>query len=112
MDRLFTSYRILAMIVGVLLAFCSFVALPLKYLPAHGSDLQRAGESISILWMAHGWAFIVYVVVAFLLARRAGWSIRFTVVMLVAGLIPLMIFFVERRVVQKLRTENPELTSS
>lgn len=107
--KLFQSYRVLAFVVGVLLAVCSFVALPLRYLPAEGSDLQRIGENLSILWVAHGWAFMIYVVVAFLLARRARWTIAFTVLMLVAGLIPLLIFWVEHRVNQKVRAETPEL---
>lgn len=110
MERLFSTYRLLALVVGVLLAFCSFVAAPLKYLPADGSELQEFGESASILWMLHGWVFIAYVFVALLLARRAGWTPRFTVIVLVAGLVPLMIFFVERRVAESFRTEHPELT--
>ena len=59
----------------------------------------------------HGWIFMVYVVVAFLLARRARWSLGFTVLMLVAGLVPLLIFWVEHRVTQKVRAENPELAA-
>ena len=112
MSRLFIAYRVLAMIVGVLLAFCALVALPLKYLAPEGSDLQQFGESASIMWLFHGWLFMVYVVVAFLLARRARWSVSFTLLMLVAGLVPLLIFWVEHRVVQKLRAENPELVGS
>jgi integral membrane protein len=108
-SRLFTSYRVLAFVVGVLLAFCSLVALPLKYLAAEGGDLQRFGESASIMWVAHGWVFMIYVVVTFLLSRRAGWSAPFTVLTLAAGLIPLIIFWVERRVVAKVRAEHPEL---
>ena len=111
MSRLFTSYRVLALVVGVLLAFCSLVALPLKYLATEGSDLQRFGEDASIMWLFHGWIFMVYVVVAFLLARKAGWSVSFTILALVAGLIPLLIFWVERRVVHKLRDENPDLAT-
>ncbi len=109
MSRLFTSYRVLAFVVGVLLAFCSLVALPLKYLATEGGDLQRFGESASIMWVAHGWVFMIYVVVTFLLSRRAGWSAPFTVLTLAAGLIPLIIFWVERRVVAKVRAEHPEL---
>ena len=97
------------MIVGVLLAFCALVAMPLKYLATEGSSLQRFGESASIMWVAHGWVFMIYVVVAFLLARRARWTVPFTVLMLIAGLIPLLIFWVEHRVTQKVRVENPEL---
>jgi integral membrane protein len=107
--RLFVSYRVLALVVGVLLAFCSLVALPLKYLATEGSDLQRFGESASIMWVAHGWVFMIYVVVTFLLSRRAGWSLPFTVLTLAAGLIPLIIFWVERRVVELVRAEHPEL---
>ena len=51
MRNLFVAYRVLAFVVGVLLAFCSLVAFPLKYLTAEGSDLQQFGESASILWM-------------------------------------------------------------
>ena len=109
MSRLFLAYRVLALVVGVLLAFCALVALPLKYLAAEGSDLQRFGEAASIMWVAHGWVFMIYVVVTFLLSRQAGWSIPFTVLNLAAGLIPLLIFWVEHRVVVRMRAEHPEL---
>ena len=107
--KLFQVYRVLAFVVGVLLAFCALVAAPLKYLAPEGSSLQEFGQTASILWVAHGWVFMVYVVVAFLLARRARWTIGFTVLMLVAGLVPLLIFWVEHRVAQKVRAEHPEL---
>ena len=110
--KLFNVYRVLAFVVGVLLAFCALVAAPLKYLTEEGSSLQQFGESASIMWLFHGWIFMVYVVVAFLLARRAKWSLGFTLVMLVAGLVPLLIFWVERQVATKVRAENPELVAS
>lgn len=109
--KLFNAYRVLAIVVGVLLAFCSLVAMPLKYLAADGSSLQQFGESASIMWLFHGWIFMVYVVVAFLLSRRLRWSIGFTVVALIAGLVPLLIFWVEHTVVEKVRTENPEVVA-
>jgi integral membrane protein len=114
-NRLFSTYRVLAIVVGVLLAFCSLVAMPLRYSPelglaTEGSDLQSFGESASILWVAHGWVFMAYVVVAVLLARRAGWSLGFTLVALVSGLVPLLIFWVERRVTRRYRAEHPELS--
>ncbi len=112
MRNLFTAYRGLALVVGVLLAFGSLVAFPLKYFATEGSSLQEFGESASIVWLVHGWVFIVYVVVSFLLSRRAGWSLGFTVTVLAAGLIPLLIFWVERQVVRRLRSEHPELASA
>ena len=110
--KLFNAYRVLAFVVGVLLAFCALVAAPLKYLATEGSSLQEFGESASIMWLFHGWIFMVYVVVAFLLSRQLRWSMGFTVVALAAGLIPLLIFWVEHKVTQKVRAENPELVAS
>ncbi len=106
---LFNAYRYLALVVGVLLAFCALVALPAKYLAADGSGLQAFGEDASIMWVVHGWIFMIYVVVAFLLSRRADWTVGFTVMALAAGLIPLLIFYVERQVVAKVRAEAPDL---
>ncbi len=108
MTKLFATYRVLAFVVGVLLAFCSLVAAPTKYLATDGSDLQEFGETASILWVAHGWVFMVYVVVAFLLSRRAGWGTGFTILTLAAGLVPLLIFWVERRVTARIRAEHPD----
>jgi integral membrane protein len=105
--KLFPAYRILAIVVGVLLAFCSLVAFPAKYFATEGSDLQEFGESASIMWLFHGWIFMIYFVVAFLLARRFRWSARFTILTLVAGLVPLLIFWVERRVTARVRAEHP-----
>ena len=112
MTKLFNAYRVLALIVGVLLAFCSLVAFPLRHFAAQGGTLQQFGEHASIMWALHGWAFMIYVVVAFLLSRKAGWSVGFTLVALVAGLVPLLIFWVEHRVTQRMRAEHPELATA
>ena len=106
MRNLFTAYRWLALVVGVLLAFGSLVVLPLKYLAAEGSSIQEFGDTASIVWVIHGWVFMVYVVVAFLLARRSGWAWQFTGLVLVAGLVPLLIFWVERWVTERFRAEH------
>ena len=102
----------LALLVGVLLAFCALIALPLiSFVTWRGMGAQRLGvkRGPNILWLVHGWIFMIYVVVAFLLARRAGWTPLFTVLMLVAGLVPLLIFWVERQVVERVRAQTPEL---
>ena len=51
----------------------------------------------------------MYVVVAFLLSQRAGWSLQFLLLMLLAGLVPFLIFWVEHRVVVRMRAEHAEL---
>ncbi len=105
---LFRTYRVLALIVGVLLVVGTIGSI-LKYLLADGTVLQQLGEDLTPIWLIHGWIYMVYVVVAFVLTQRAHWKLTQLLVMLVAGLIPVTIFFVERRVAERLRTENPEL---
>ena len=109
MRNLFTAYRVLAFVVGVLLAALA-VGMVLKYLLTEGTELQVFGDELTaVVALIHGWVYIVYVVVAFLLSRRAGWSLQFLLLMLLAGLIPFLIFWVEHRVVSKMRAEHVEL---
>lgn len=113
MKKLFGIYRVLAIVVGVLLTILVFVGLPLKYLTTDGTSLQQTGDTITtVVGIAHGWLYMAYVIVAFLLARRARWSLPFTLLALAAGLIPILIFWVEHRVTQRMRAEHPELASA
>lgn len=113
MKKLFGVYRVLAIVVGVLLTILVFVGLPLKYLTTDGTSLQQTGDTITtVVGIAHGWLYMAYVIVAFLLARRARWSLPFTLLALAAGLIPILIFWVEHRVTQRMRAEHPELASA
>lgn len=109
MSGLVRTYRILAYVVGVLLAFGALVALPTKYLLTDGSTLQRFGESADIVWMFHGFIYIAYVIATFFLWFRERWSIPFVLLVIVAGLVPLLIFWVERQVMHKLRGEDSQL---
>jgi len=106
--RLFPTYRVLALVVGVLLVVGALGSL-CKYLLEDGSTLQQLGDDLTPIWIVHGWIYIVYVVVAFLLSQKARWSIPQLGLMLIAGLIPGLIFWVERRVVERLRADHPEL---
>lgn len=106
--KLFPVYKVLAYVVGVLLICGSLASLAAHLLP-EGTSLQQLGERLTILWMPHGFIYIVYVVTAFLLAYRAGWKYTFLGLMLLAGLVPGLIFWVERRVEAKIRAEAPAL---
>jgi integral membrane protein len=111
--NLVTAYRSLAMIVGVLLTVLVFVAMPLKYFPADGTSLQVTGDHLtSIVGIAHGWIYMAYLVVSFALSRRVKWSAPFTVLVLLAGLIPIVIFWVEHRATQKLRADDHQAAGS
>jgi integral membrane protein len=107
--NLFNLYKILAPVVGILLTLLSFVVLPMKYLSTDGSHLHEVGVDLSIGWAAHGFVYIAYVLVVLLIAYQAKWSVQFLVLVLLAGLIPLIIFWVERAVSKKLIAQYPEL---
>jgi integral membrane protein len=89
-------YRVLAYVVGTALLALVLVAMPLKYL---------AGDErvISVVGPLHGFLYLVYLVVAFDLAYRNRWSIRETLLLLLAGTVPFLTFVAERRVTKRLQ---------
>lgn len=108
MTKLFTAYRVLALVVGVLLVVGTLGSL-CKYLLTDGSALQQLGDDLTPIWLVHGWIYMVYVVVAFVLSQKLRWSIPQLGLVLIAGLIPGLIFWVEHRVVVRVRQDHPEL---
>jgi len=106
-------YRALATIVGVLLIVLCLIGLPLN--EAHhldpawfpvGSDAQQVGDAISkYLGVAHGWLYMLFLVLAFLLSRRARWEPGFTIVTLVCGTVPILSFWAEHRATQRVRAQ-------
>jgi integral membrane protein len=97
-------YRVMAWIVGVLLIVLILVGVPLKYLTAHGSQPQLLGEWITTyLGVAHGWLYMIFLLNAVLLARKARWPLDFTIVTLVSGTIPIVSFWAERRATARTR---------
>ena len=114
---LLTAYRTMAGIVGVLLVVLCLVGLPLN--EAHllepswfpvGSDPQRVGDAISTyLGVAHGWLYMIFVLVAFVLSRREGWGLGFTLGTLLAGTVPILSFWAERRATRAVHAAHPDL---
>jgi integral membrane protein len=108
-----TRYRVMATVVGVLLIVLILIGVPLKYLTADGSDLQHLGEWITTyLGIAHGWLYMIFLVTAFWLSRKARWDLPFTVVTLLCGTIPIASFWAEHRATRRVRSEHPELVST
>jgi integral membrane protein len=125
-------YQVMATIVGVLLVVLILVGVPLANFdgtsmwhvfpstPAiwvEGSTAHSVGEAITTyLGIAHGWLYMIFLVVAFLLSRKAGWSLPFTVTTLVCGTIPLVSFWAEWRATKQVHAQlaapTAEATSS
>jgi integral membrane protein len=95
------AYRIVAYVVGVFLLVLVLVAMPLKYIWDVDTGVAIAGPT-------HGFGYMVYLAIAFELTRRAGWSIKSTLLVLLAGTIPFLSFVAERIVTRKVNAgERP-----
>lgn len=82
-------YRVMACITGVLIIVVCFVGIP----------LQVAGHNtfiVNYIGTVHGYLYIGYVIVAYLLARKLKMRLGPTILLLLAGTIPVMTFVVER----------------
>jgi integral membrane protein len=82
-------YRVMAYITGVLIIVVCFAGIPLQVV-AHNTFI------VNDIGTVHGYLYIVYVIFAYLLARKLRMSRKATVMLLLAGTIPIMTFFVER----------------
>jgi integral membrane protein len=51
----------------------------------------------------HGFLYIVYLVATVDLSRRSGWSVLRTLGVMLAGTVPFLSFYVERRTTRSLR---------
>jgi len=94
-----TRYRIIAWIVGVVLIVLVFIGMPLKYLGDNDAVVAGVGP-------AHGFLFILYVAATFDLGRRARWPLRRMVPVMLAGTIPFLSFWAERRVTSWIRNRD------
>lgn len=90
-------YRIMAFVTGVIL-IAGCIALILKY----GTSLDVEPWT-GYLWIAHGWLFLVYVVMTLLLAVRLRWPLARAAVVMLAGTIPTMSFVAEHFVTRAAR---------
>ncbi len=115
-------YRVMANIVGVLLVVLVLIGVPLANFDGtsmwgifpstpvvwtDGSQAHAVGEWItSVLGVAHGWLYMIFLLMAFVLSRRARWPIGFTLVTLVCGTVPILSFWAERRATARVYAEH------
>ena len=98
-SRALRPYRVLAYVTGVLLLLLVLVAMPLKY-------LADEPEMVRIVGVTHGWVYMAYVVAALVLAYQLRWSLLRTLLVVVAGTVPLASFVAERKVVADARARR------
>ncbi|GHF82655.1 DUF3817 domain-containing protein [Amycolatopsis bartoniae] len=88
-------YRVLAYATGVAL-LCLTAAFILKYAADSPGMMSWAG-------VTHGVFYMVYLVMAVDLALKARWSIKGTILVLLAGTIPFLSFVAERAVTHRVQ---------
>ncbi len=97
-------YRVMAYVVGVLLIVLVLIGVPLKYLADDGTGAQLTGEWItSYLGVLHGWLYMIFLVTAAMLARRARFPVGFTIMVLLLGTVPVISFWGERTATKRAR---------
>ncbi|GAB1645492.1 DUF3817 domain-containing protein [Krasilnikovia sp. MM14-A1259] len=90
MQGALTRYRIIAWIVGVVLIVL-VLGMPLKYLAHNDVVVATVGP-------VHGFLFMVYLALTFDLGRRAGWPLGRMALVMLAGTVPFLSFWAERKV--------------
>ena len=92
-------YRVMANVVGVVLLVLVLVAVPLRYL---GGE-PKLSKTISPI---HGGFYMIYLGLTFDLSRRVGWTVKRTVLVMLAGTVPFLSFYVERRMTREVRSRQ------
>ena len=87
-------YRVMAYITGVLIIVVWFVGIPLQVADHNTFIVNDIGT-------VHGFLYIVYIVFAYILAQKLKMKTGPTVLLLLAGTVPILTFYVERRMQRK-----------
>jgi integral membrane protein len=82
-------YRVMAYVTGVVLMILCFVGVPLQVFAGRDAVANYVGTT-------HGILYLIYLVTAYLLARKLRLAVAPTVLLLLAGTIPVLTFVVER----------------
>ncbi len=104
MNAALTRYKVMAYIVGVGLLILVFIGVPLQY----GAGLPQVAEIVGPI---HGFLYIVYLLAALDLARRARFTLLQMIAMVAAGFLPFLAFIVERNVARRVETQMEAATN-
>ena len=96
MKAALVRFRVMAYVVGVWLVLLVLVAMPLKY-------FADSPEMVEIVGPVHGFLYMAYLATAVDLAFRVRWSAVKTILVMLAGTVPFVSFYAERKVTAELR---------
>ena len=84
------AFRLIALLEGISFLSLLLIAMPLKYWMGIPAAVRLAGS-------VHGFLFLLYCLLAFLLAGEAKWSRRQHLLAYVAAVLPFGTFIFDRR---------------
>jgi len=93
-------YRIMAVVVGTVLLVLTGFLISVRGLQNPEPAFYAAA------WTAHGYLFPIYVVATFMLSIKLKWPIGKTILIMLAGTVPLMSFLTERKVAKEVATSK------
>jgi len=94
-------YRVMAYVVGVLLIVLTCVGMPLKYVWGNDSVVTATG-------IAHGWLYMLLIITAIDLGRRARWSWLRLLLIALAGTVPFVTFVAEHYATKDVKAKLAE----
>ena len=91
-----TFFKVMAFIVGV-----GLLVLVVEMVLSYGFGMK--GEENPLHWwpQPHGFIYLVYLVATALLGFKVGWSLTKMVLVMLAGCVPFLSFWVERRIARE-----------
>ncbi|GAB3455294.1 DUF3817 domain-containing protein [Kineococcus endophyticus] len=88
-----TRYRVMAYVTGIGLIVLTCIGMPQEYLGLFGG-----GDSVTrVAGIAHGWLYVILLITVFDLGNRLRWSWKRMVLTALAGTIPFLSFYAERK---------------
>jgi len=87
------QFKLVAILEGISFLLLLGVAMPLKY-------VWGFAEATKVIGMAHGLLFIAYVIMVILIREQLKWSIKTTLLALIASVLPLGPFVVDRKLLK------------
>ena len=87
-------FKIVAFLEGLSYILLLFIAVPIKY-------IANDPTYVKLLGMPHGILFIAYLILGFIISKQLKLSSKQTVWLLLASVIPLATFYVEKLLFKK-----------
>ena len=92
-----SRFRLMSILCGTTLLILAFIYMPAKY----AFDVIEEGSNYRYFSIFHGYLYIVYILTVLQLGVQKGMSYKTMAGLILAGTIPFVSFFSERKIAKK-----------